>query len=198
MAVLYIRNALSDRLPLNKATNWTFESQPLHLFGITVQQHSVAQLSSCSNVILVFWFFGGGYSGQVSITWQEPGHGGAVLCDILVRTGYFPLLAAGLGQIGPCSRNLCRAVECGWSRNGCFITAWSVWDLEQLYCRSTLESKAKAISVTPQQNLWGAIGWKALVKKMVHSVLDYSNFEGMCEKSKPELRWWLDIVQFLW
>lgn len=59
MAVLYIRNALSDRLPLNKSKHWTFESQPLHLFGITVQQHSVAQLSSCSNVILVFWFFGG-------------------------------------------------------------------------------------------------------------------------------------------
>lgn len=71
MAVLYIRNALSDRLPLNKSTHWTFESQLLHLFGITVQQHSVAQLSSCSNVILVFWFFWGVfyyYSVQVDMS----------------------------------------------------------------------------------------------------------------------------------
>lgn len=61
MTVLYIRNALSDRLPLNKSTHWTFKSQPLHLYGLTVQQCSVAQLSSCSNV---FYY----YSGRVDMS----------------------------------------------------------------------------------------------------------------------------------
>lgn len=68
MTVLYIRNALSDRLPLNKSTHWIFKSQPLHLCGITVQQCSVAQLSSCSNVILFFWFFFYYYSGRVDMS----------------------------------------------------------------------------------------------------------------------------------
>lgn len=72
-------------------------------------------------------------------------------CDVAVRLGVIsfpddmnvcvcvcqslPSLIGGWEQTEPCSKNLCRAVECGWGQNMCFIRAGSVWESGQMYCR---------------------------------------------------------------